>query len=188
MIRKMAKPAQLIKILLPVAIILALVVAGLSLIKAKAPDPSQSASITPGLSVADFDLFKIGEKNPIRVSSLAAKVYFINFWASWCEACLVEMPSIIKLRSAFKDQGLQIIAVNVDEDPESVVPRMSKQLGLDFQTYYDKDQRLSDLFGISALPYTVILDQQRKVLYAHAGDKDWNSAEVRQWMEKWLKQ
>ena len=60
------------------------------------------------------------------------------------------MPSILKLREAYKDKGLTIVFVSVDEKPETVLPASLKSLGIDFTTYVDPDQKLAELFDEDA--------------------------------------
>ena len=116
----------------------------------------------------------------------AEKPIVVDFWATWCEACMVEMPSILKLRQEFKPKGFDLVAVNVDENPNAVLPKTLKKLGIDFPVFIDEENKLGDLFQIQAIPLTVIIDKDRKVLYIEGGEKDWYSKEVRELMQGWL--
>ncbi|MCM2277616.1 MAG: redoxin family protein [Oligoflexia bacterium] len=179
---------RLIKILAPVAFILSLALGGLFAVKSQlkrgAPE-SSAAHLSEGAQLPDFTVPVFGG-GKMTVSELKAKVVLVNFWASWCEACIVEMPSIIELRKSYKDRGLEVLAINVDEKPEAVVPRMTKQLGIDFPVYVDQDGALSELFDVHAIPLTVLIDANRKVLLIHNGERDWNSEEIRSKVERWI--
>ena len=134
---------------------------------------------------ADFNLVPL--KGPeIPIKKAIRKVILINFWASWCPPCLMEIPSLVALRKKFADKGLDVALVSVDENPEEVVNETLKPLGVDFVSYYDKNQILSERFDVSALPYTVILDSNLKILWQGEGDQDWNSGTVEKMMKKWL--
>ncbi len=138
-----------------------------------------------GAVAPDFEIEEY-EGKPVKLSSFKSKVTLINFWATWCASCVIEIPSILKLRDEFKDKGLQVIFVSVDEDPEEVLPEKLIELKLGRPTYVDRDQNLSELFEVSAIPLTVIFNQKREILYFEPGERDWHSKEVRDQIKRWL--
>lgn len=188
-----AKPSSLVKslakILLPIGVALGLGITTLYWVKQKVGsrngDSLQTVQLEEGRVAPDFDLpvFGGGMK---KISAIDAKLTLVNFWASWCKSCIVEMPSIVELRKTYRDRGLEIVAINVDERPESILPRLNKQLGIDFPVYLDADGKLSELFNVSAIPLSFVLDKNRKVLFVHGGEFDWNSTDFRARVEKWL--
>ncbi len=127
------------------------------------------------------------DKRLNRLSQVAGKVTLINFWATWCESCLIEMPSIEKLYAEYKDQGLQVIAVSLDEPTtsEEIVP-LVKKLNLSFPIFEDPQQRLSELLSISAIPITLVVDRDLKILMVENGERDWFSPEIQELTKKWL--
>jgi len=139
-----------------------------------------------GTEVADFTLERFNDGAKIRVSDLRASLVIVNFWASWCEACVVEMPSMVRLRDRFRGRGLEIAFVDVDENPEEVVPKVLEMLEIDFPTYVDRSGGLTDLFHVRGIPKTVILDRNRKILFTHDGEKDWDAPTVRAQVDQWL--
>ncbi|MGZ3698075.1 MAG: TlpA disulfide reductase family protein, partial [Bdellovibrionota bacterium] len=122
----------------------------------------------------------------VKASELKPKVTLVNFWATWCEACMEEMPSILKLRGRFKDRGFEVVAVNVDENPEAVLPATLKQLGIDFPVYIDKEGQVAGLFDVHAIPLTVMINSSRKVLLVQDGERNWMDEDLLSKMEKWL--
>jgi len=187
-----------IKTLIPLVILFALVVGALTLVKSQLPDKAQNTEapnagdngeFKVGAVAPDFVLHKFGAKpdeKPVKLSELKGKIYLVNFWATWCTACMVEMPSIVQLQKSFAPKGLEVVAVNVDEKPEAVLPKTLKEMKIEFPVFVDRDARLSELFDVHAIPLTVILDSQRKVLMIQNGELDWNSTEFRGKMEQWL--
>jgi thiol-disulfide isomerase/thioredoxin len=187
------------KVLVPLAIIIALVVGGLSFVKSQtasrksdgtstSADSGERVELAVGKELPEFKLTAFGGATK-SVDALEAKVVLLNFWATWCEACMVEMPSIIKLREAYKGKGFEVIAVNVDQNPEAVLPKVIRKMGFTFPVYLDKDQALSEMFSIEAIPLTILLDmknKRRKVLMLESGEQDWNGAAFRATLEKWL--
>jgi len=163
--------------------------AALLFLKTRLDNPIESEGGTVAIEVGsvlpDFHLHAQGS-SPIRVSSLKKKVLVINFWASWCDSCLVEMPSLVRLREGIKDTSFEVIGVNVDENPETVIPRLKEKLKISFPLYGDTDQKLSALFDVHAIPLTVIVDRDRKILHVEAGERDWNSQDIREKIVQWL--
>ncbi len=133
----------------------------------------------------DFDLHEFKGKS-VKLSSVQNKLSLINFWATWCTSCVIEIPSIIKLHQEFKSQGFNVFFVSVDEEPEAVLPEKIEELKMNFSTYIDKNQNLSELFEVSAIPLTVILNSKREIVYIEPGERDWYSEEVRAQIKKWL--
>lgn len=143
------------------------------------------ARIQVGSAIDDVQLHRFGGGS-IRLSELGKKVVLINFWASWCEACMVEMPSLVRLREAYRDRGFEIVGVNLDRNPESVVPGIVEQFGIRFPIFVDSDGKLGDVFDLHAIPLTVVVDATRKVLLIESGDRDWSNSATRDLVEKWL--
>lgn len=178
------------KFLLPVIAIIALVIGGLTVLKSQlgkgdSHSSDSAVEIRVGATLPDFSLQQFGGDS-IAVSSIPSKVFLINFWATWCEACVVEMPSITKLRNAYKDKGFEVLFINVDEEPEAVLPKALKQFGIDFPVYLDTDTKLAELFDVHAIPLTVIMDKNRQILLIETGERDWNASDIRSDLEQWL--
>lgn len=183
-------PNGLIKTLIPIAGILALVIVGLLVVKSRvAKETASSATavdLHEGSVLPDFPLRKFPNGEELNASSIDAKVMLVNFWATWCEACVSEMPSIVKLRSSFRNQGFEVVAVNMDENPTAVMPKALKTFKIDFPVYMDSDSKLSEIFDVRAIPLSVVMDRNRKVLFVEAGGLDWSSDEIQKMMRSWL--
>lgn len=195
----MAQPARTFKVLLPVFVIVLAVTVALFLLRERPaphaverPTAEQSAEpgtieggLRAGARMPDFTLHRL-DGTSLKASELGSRVTLVNFWATWCEACLLEMPSLVKLHEAYQAKGFGVAAINVDDDPEKVLPTALKRLGMTFGSFVDRDQKLSELFDVSGLPLTVILDRERHILFIQVGEKDWNNSEMRSQLEKWL--
>jgi thiol-disulfide isomerase/thioredoxin len=138
-----------------------------------------------GATLPDFALQQFGG-SLTTASKLSGKVFLINFWATWCEACLVEMPSIVETRRMYKDKGFDVVAINVDETPDLAVPNALSELKIDFPVYVDVEGKLAQIFEVNTIPLTVLMDSDRKILMIHNGESDWNSPEFRTELERWL--
>lgn len=130
-------------------------------------------TLPPELSVT-----ALASKKVYELKSFSGKVVLINFWASWCEACMAEMPSIQKIYETLKGDGFEVLAVNVDENPEKVVPAIVEKLHLTFPIYVEKSGELSKAFDVVAIPFNVIADRNQKIVWSESGERDWSSAEI----------
>lgn len=177
------------KILLPVLFLIVIVVGALSFMKTFVIKTGQShnhGTAIQGATLPDFTLKQV-DGNETKTSLLKGRITLLNFWASWCEACMEEMPSLLALRKAYLQKGLEVVLVNLDENAKEVVPKTLKKLGIDFPIYVDADQKLSELFNVQAVPLTVIISSGRVILWREDGSKNWDGADVHTKIEGWLK-
>lgn len=176
--------------IVPIVVILVAIGASLTLLRYMGGSrPHEAAVVKVGQKV-EMTLHRFGappsESAGLPLSKIGGKLILVNFWASWCEACLVEMPSLVKLRNAYLTQGLEVIPLNVDDNPAAVVPKMADALKINFPIYVDVDQNLSRQFDVHGIPFTVILRPSGEVLFLEAGERDWFSTEVQEQIKSWL--
>ena len=96
------------------------------------------------------------------------KVTIIDFWASWCGPCRQEMPSLVKTYDEYKDKGLGIIGVSLDEDKEQWIGAVSA-MGMTWTQLSDLQgwhNSAAQMYGIQAIPFTIVVDNEGKVLAA----------------------
>jgi peroxiredoxin len=174
------------KTTIPVLVLIFIVFSSLWFIKRNLPGNTRSLSnIQVGTALPDFVLER-SDAGTTQLSKIQAKIILINFWATWCDSCMVEIPSIVKLRSDYHARGFEVIAINVDENPIAVLPKTIQRFKIDFPLYVDTNGVLSDLFNVNAIPLTVILDKNREILFIESGERDWNGKEIRSKLEQWL--
>lgn len=125
-----------------------------------------------------LELIELQTGKKVTLDSFRGKVTIINFWASWCEACMQEMPSLNKLHNNLKGDGLQIIGVNVDDEPAKVVPGLVSKLQLGFPMYSEIDGNLTDEFSVLAIPFTIVVDKMMRVVWSESGERDWAADKV----------
>ena len=123
-----------------------------------------------------------------RVKSLADykdKIVLLNLWATWCEPCLAEMPSMEKLHREFGPQGLAIVAVSVD-DPgsEQKIREFAAKLGVTFELLHDPGKETARNYQVTGYPESFIIDREgtirRKVFAAADWTSESNRAQIRQ--------
>ena len=113
-----------------------------------------------------------------RLEDYRGKVVLINFWATWCEPCRDEMPSINKLRAALAGRPFAVLAVNLGE-PESRVKRFMEQVPLDFPVLLDRDTATAKAWKARILPASFLVGPDGRIRYSVLGEIDWTDERVR---------
>ncbi|HEY1269889.1 MAG TPA: TlpA disulfide reductase family protein [Candidatus Binatia bacterium] len=114
----------------------------------------------------------------VSLKDFHGKVVFLNFWATWCGPCRDEMPMMEALHREFKDQGLAVIAVNFEEDKQSV-RSFFDELGLTFHALLDPDGKVSERYNAISLPLTYIIDRNGRFVAMAIGIRPWDGAEAK---------
>ncbi len=130
--------------------------------------PWPASKAAPNL--AGFDA--AGKALPL--TSLRGQAVVINFWASWCEPCREEMPSLALLAHTHVGK-LSVLAVNYKESPAAVAQFVAAT-GLDLHTLRDPDGALARAWGIRVFPSTVLIGADGRVRSVVRGALDWNGA------------
>jgi cytochrome c biogenesis protein CcmG/thiol:disulfide interchange protein DsbE len=112
-----------------------------------------------------------------KLADLRGKVVLLNLWASWCETCKEEMPSIQRLINANKDNGkLIFISVLYNDDPEKALSYL-KANGFAFTVLVDNGN-IARLYGITGVPETFVIDKKGIIRQKVVGPLQWDSPEV----------
>jgi len=109
---------------------------------------------------------------PISLAEFRGKIVFINFWTTWCLACVIEMPSMEKLHQAFKDKDFVMLAINLQETA-SRVKQFYKEHKLTFTTLLDTTGDVGAGLGIRSIPTTFILDKNGRIIGKALGPREW---------------
>lgn len=113
---------------------------------------------------------------PISLSEFRGKIVFINFWTTWCLACVIEMPSMEKLHQKLKDKDFVMLAINLQESA-SRVKQFYKEHKLTFTTLLDTTGDVGAGLGIRSIPTTFILDKNGRIIGKVLGPREWESKE-----------
>lgn len=177
---------SILPIILPILIIIAVAWAALFFLKSSNPKrPATALDIRVGMSLPDLEFARLDQTSG-RLSELAGTVTLINFWATWCEACMEEMPSLAKLQETYKDRGLVILGVNLDNNPATAIPVTEKEFNLGFSSFVDRNGALGDAFDVHAIPLTITIDRSRRILEVKAGDRNWMDREYLKKLDGWM--
>ena len=107
----------------------------------------------------------------------------VNFWATWCEPCREEMPSLQRLARRMEGQGLAVLTVAVS-DRESAVKDFLCEISVDLPVLHDREQVESRAWGVRVLPTSVVLDRDHRLRLRAVGAVEWEAPEVRAQLEK----
>ncbi len=164
---------------LAVVVLIGLVIWGLYDVggnKSKSPDSTthvagvptntdQGQQLTVGLEkgnlAPDFELRSVDGKT-MKLSSLRGKKVIVNFWATWCPPCRLEMPEMEKFYTKNKNEGIEILAVNLTkaEKNRADVPAFMKEFGITFPVLLDENSDVAQLYEVSSIPASFIIDTQ----------------------------
>lgn len=136
--------------------------------------------VANGAFAPDFVLVDMDGKEH-QLSDYRGQGVFLNFWGTWCEPCEEEFPFINNQYHQFKDKGVQVLAVNIDES-DLAVNRFADRLKLDFPIVIDDDGQVQTAYNIGFLPATFLIDKDGKVVKYHTGQLTENT--VKEFMEK----
>jgi len=123
-----------------------------------------------GQKATDFTLTGLDGKT-YTLSKLRGKVVMLDFWATWCGPCRIEMPHVQKLHSEFKSKGLVVFGVNYGETSTRVKPFIAKNM-YDFTILMDKDQQVGGHYQVSGIPALFIIDKQGVIRSHFVGVRD----------------
>jgi peroxiredoxin len=115
----------------------------------------------------------------VHLKDFRGKVVFLNFWATWCPPCRIEMPSMEKLYNKFKDDNFTILAVDMQEDSETV-KRFKESFKLSFPILLDEEGAVGAYYGVMGLPATYFIDREGFLYAAALGARDWSSEDAAQ--------
>ena len=131
-------------------------------------DPREIPSPLLGRPAAAFSLTTFSG-NPLSLESLRGKVVILNFWASWCvPACYEEAPTLERTWRAYKDKGVTVVGVNI-QDKEEAAREFLRRFEHSFPNAPDPKGRVSVDYGVYGVPETFFIDRKGRVRFKHVG-------------------
>lgn len=117
--------------------------------------------------------------NRVDSSSFRGKLVLLNFWATWCPPCRLEMPDMERLYQEFRDKGLEVVAVNFMESPE-LVKGFAEERKLTYPMLLDAEAEIAGQYGVMRLPESVLIGRKGEVIAKAIGFKEWYKDDLRQ--------
>jgi cytochrome c biogenesis protein CcmG, thiol:disulfide interchange protein DsbE len=104
----------------------------------------------------------------LDLDSFRGRVVYLDFWASWCTPCRQSFPWMQGMKDVYEQQGLSVVAVNLDKHREDAEKFLLK-FHPNFDVLFDPDGQMADRFKVSGMPTSVIIDRHGKQRYIHIG-------------------
>jgi thiol-disulfide isomerase/thioredoxin len=146
-----------------------LAMAGLALGLLSAGIAGSAMALEPGQPAPGFVLPSVEDgSKKISLKSYRGKVVWLDFWASWCAPCLTAMPELEKLRKELPAKDVQIVAVNLDQDPKKALKFLAKN-PIGYPSASDVKGGLPEQFGVKTMPTSYLIDRKGVVRLVHPG-------------------
>ena len=133
--------------------------------------PVNAASLKPEKdrkSAPDFSL-KDADGRTVRLSDYKGKVVLLDFWATWCGPCKIEIPWFMEFERKYKDRSFAVIGVAMDDEGWDVVKPFISDLGVNYRIVQGTDMTAQLYGGVQALPTTFLIDRLGRVASVHVG-------------------
>jgi thiol-disulfide isomerase/thioredoxin len=124
---------------------------------------SSSLRITQSTIAPDFSLESLDGKT-MRLSDLRGKAVLLNFWATWCGPCKIEMPWFVDLQKEYGAQGLQIVGVAMDDGSKEEIAKFAKDMGVNYPILIGKESVGDAYGGVPALPQSFLIGRDGKIV------------------------
>ncbi len=143
---------------------------GLALISCGAP-PAARAALKPvkdRKKAPEFTL-KDATGKPVKLSDFKGKVVLLNFWATWCGPCKIEIPWFIDFEQKYKDKGFAVIGISMDEDGWKDVKPYVDLKKVNYRVVIGDDTTATLYGGVDSLPTSFVIDKEGKIAAVHVG-------------------
>lgn len=135
--------------------------------------PSQTGRTAPDFTISDGN-------TTVHLANYRGRVVLLNFWATWCQPCVVEMPSLLELHHDRPD--LVILAISIDDDADAY-SRFLVRRHVDLITVRDPRETVANLYNTDMWPETYVIDRQGMIRRKFVGAQDWSSSEIRAFLK-----
>ena len=132
--------------------------------------PAQAPAPAPDFSLSARD------GGTVQLSSLKGQVVMINFWATWCGPCRMEMPLLEQLHAKYEPLGFTLLGVNIERDSAAATAWL-KGVPVTFPILFDTRNAVAEQFGVMGMPSSVFVDREGRVRYVHRGYKPGDEAQ-----------
>jgi len=112
--------------------------------------------------------FKLVDASAFKVADYKGQVLVMDFWATWCGPCKMEIPHLIALQNKYRAQGLVVVGISMDDNPAEAVPPYAAEVGMNYTNVKGNDA-LETEYGVVGLPTIVIYDRNGNKVFSRPG-------------------
>jgi len=116
--------------------------------------------------------------NLVSLNSFKGQVVVLNFWATWCVPCRIEMPAFENLYRRYRSQGVTVLGVSLDKGSDGKVKKFVEEYQLSFPILMDSDGKAEKLYPSVSIPFTFVIDKAGRIVARVDGAKNWESKET----------
>jgi cytochrome c biogenesis protein CcmG, thiol:disulfide interchange protein DsbE len=166
-----------------VAVLAGLVIGATALVKYG----PEREPVAVGARAPDFRVVDLASGDTLSLRDrYRGHVTLVNIWATWCEPCKVEMPSMQQLYDSLGARGFKIAAVSIDEGDPTDVRNFGQAMHLTFDLLQDRSTRIQEAYQTTGVPESFLLDREGTIMKRVIGAHDWNSPVNRGLVERLL--
>ena len=134
--------------------------------------------------VYDNVIFLDKNDRKLNIKEFRGNLILLNFWATWCEPCKEEMPSLNRLQVNENFNNLKIFAINISQESKKKVDDFFKDLNIEnFEPYYDAPTTLAKIFSLRGVPTTILLDKDGREFSRIIGSIDFDDKNFIEWLK-----
>ena len=159
----MTKPLKIAPLCAAVAALVLWTACANHSVKADSVKPEKDRKAAPEFTLKDSN------GQTVHLSDYKGKVVLLDFWATWCGPCKIEIPWFMEFEQQLKDRGFAVLGVSMDEDGWNVVKPYIQQYKVNYRILLGNDQVGEIYGGVESLPTTFIIDRQGKIASVHIG-------------------
>jgi len=151
-----------------VVVVMAMLAAGRYLDRTRKHGPTRLVGNVRGVPAPDFDLLTLdGQK--VKLSDYRGKAVLLNFWATWCPPCKIEMPWFVDLQNRYGKDGLVVLGVAMDDSEASKIAEFTHEMGVNYPVLLGTDKVSDDYGDVQYLPTTFYIDRNGMIVDKMAG-------------------
>ncbi len=134
-----------------------------TLVKAASVKPGKDRHEAPNFTLKDAD------GKTVHLTDYRGKVVLLDFWATWCPPCKLEIPWLIDIERKNKDRGFEVLGVSMDDEGWEVVKPFMREVGMNYRVVIGNDT-VAEMYGnVESLPETFLIDHEGKIAAVHIG-------------------
>lgn len=149
------------------------------------PGYASGDGVEAGHKAPQCALAPVREGQRIDLQQYRGKVVYVDFWASWCGPCAQSFPFMNNLQRDLRGRGLQVVGVNLDEEPEDAQSFLARRPA-QFTIAMDGDRTCARNFGVKAMPSSYLVDRNGVVRHVHLGFRAGEAEQLRNVVEQLL--